>query len=201
MRAASQGRPPALDTRYVRSARLSLYAIQRPSGDICGSRPCPRTRRGEPSTLPIQSVNCCTCFPGVFSTQTQVDQTSDGLAVELAARPGLAVVVESTAARARTIAKRQEARNLIGGCTRQARVFHRFFMGGYVFPFGAFQAVLPLQLTDDGLDPLTIGLVFLPTARINPHQLFCGISDPVLAFCRAFIHLPASIVLLVSFGT
>jgi MFS family permease len=48
----------------------------------------------------------------------------------------------------------------LGLLRRRRLIGALLLMGGYVLPFGAFQAVLPLQLTDDGLDPLTIGLVF-----------------------------------------
>lgn len=47
---------------------------------------------------------------------------------------------------------------------RRGLVGALLLMGGYVFPFGALQAVLPLQLTDDGFEPMTIGLLFTALA-------------------------------------
>ncbi len=47
---------------------------------------------------------------------------------------------------------------------RPAFVGALLLMGGYVFPFGAVQTVLPLQLTDHDISRLTIGLVFAALA-------------------------------------
>jgi hypothetical protein len=62
-------------------------------------------------------VNLWTLRPGVSSTHTQVDQTSVGLAVELAARLTPAVVDEAVTAKTPRTAQQNEARNLSGGCT------------------------------------------------------------------------------------